>query len=72
LWGGEKGNLPNIKFIIGGAIGILLFGLLAPLGLTAMEDYVPTDPTMVIVWPLVAVFFVIGVGLSYIWEAMGD
>ena len=37
-----------------------------------METYIPTDPTMVIVWPLVAVFFVIGVGLSYIWEAMGD
>ena len=72
LWGGEKANLPNIKFIIGGAIGILLFGLLAPLGLAAMETYTPTDPTMVIVWPLVAVFFVISIGLSYIWEAMKD
>jgi hypothetical protein len=64
--------MPSIRFIIGGAIGILLFGLLAPLGLAAMEDYVPTDPTMVIIWPLVAVFFVLAVGLSYIWEAIKD
>jgi hypothetical protein len=62
--------MPSVKFIIGGAIGILLFGLLAPLGLAAMETYVPTDPTMVIIWPLVAVFFVLSVGLAYIWEAM--
>ena len=68
--GGEKANLPSVKFIIGGAIGILLFGLLAPLGLAAMETYIPTDPTMVIIWPLVAVFFVLSVGLAYIWEAM--
>jgi preprotein translocase subunit SecG len=35
-----------------------------------METYIPTDPTMVIIWPLVAVFFVLSVGLAYIWEAM--
>lgn len=64
--------MPDLKFIISGAIGILLFGLLAPLGLASMESYVPTDATMVIVWPLVSVFFVLSVGLAYIWSAMKD
>jgi len=62
----------SLKFIIGGAIGILLFGILAPIGLEAMESYIPTDPTLAIIWPLTAVFFVLSVGIAYLWEAMKD
>jgi len=64
--------LVSVKFIVAGAIGLLLFGLLGPLGLDAMESYVPTDPTLAIIWPLTAVFMVLGVGLKYLFEALTD
>ena len=60
----------SMKYIVGGAVGILLLGVLGPIGLDAMESYVPTDPTLAIIWPLTAVFFVLGVGLKYIFEAI--
>jgi hypothetical protein len=60
----------NLKYIVGGAIGILLIGLLAPIGLAAMESYVPTDATNAIIWPLVATFFLLGVGLKFLFEAL--
>jgi hypothetical protein len=64
--------LVSVKFIVASAIGLLLFGLLAPLGLDSMESYVPTDPTLAIIWPLTAVFMVLGVGLKYLFEALSD
>ena len=48
------------------AVGILLLGILLPNGLTAWEGYVPTDPTLLIVWPIVAVIIVISIGLKFL------
>jgi fumarate reductase subunit D len=59
-----------MKFIVAGAVGILLFGVLAPIGLTAMESYTPSDPTQAIIWPLVGTFFMLSVGVAYIYSAM--
>ena len=55
--------------VIGMAVGLLLVGILFPIGLAAIEDYVPTDPTMLIVWPLVGVFAILGVAIFYIKSA---
>lgn len=60
----------SLKYVVAGAISILLIGLLAPIGLTAMESYVPTDATNAIIWPLVATFFLLGVGLKFLFEAL--
>ncbi len=62
----------SVKFIVVGAVGILLFGILAPIGLAAMESDSPSDPTLALIWPLTAVFFVLSVGLAYLWESMKD
>lgn len=59
-----------MKYIVGGAVGILLLGVLGPIGLEAIEAYEPTDPTLAIIWPLTAVFFALGVGLKFIFEAI--
>lgn len=60
----------SLKYVVAGAIGILLLGLLSPIGLRAMESYTPTDPTNAIIWPLVATFFLLGVGLKFLGEAV--
>jgi hypothetical protein len=65
-------KMVSVKFIVGGAIGLLLLGLLGPIGLDAMESYVPTDPTLAIIWPLTAVFFVLSIGLKYLFDALTD
>jgi hypothetical protein len=51
------------------AVGLLMVGLLFPLGLAAIETYVPTDPTTLIVWPLIGVGAVLAVFIGYIKEA---
>lgn len=48
------------------AVGILLLGVLVPVGLTAWEDYVPTDPTLLVVWPIAAVIIVIAIALKFL------
>jgi hypothetical protein len=60
----------SLKYIVAGAVGVLLLGLLAPIGLTAMESYIPTNATNAIIWPLVATFFLLGVGLKFLFEAL--
>jgi hypothetical protein len=51
--------------IIGLAIGVLLLGILLPVGLEAWETYVPTDPTLLIVWPIGAVLIVLGIVMKF-------
>ena len=64
-------KLVSLKYIVGGAVGILLVGLLMPIGLDSMESYIPTDPTLAIIWPLTAVFAVLGIGLKFLFDALG-
>ena len=47
--------------IVGMALGVLLLGVLLPIGLGQWESYTPTDPILVIIWPIGAVIIVIGV-----------
>lgn len=51
--------------IIGLAIGVLLLGILLPVGLEAWETYVPTDPTLLIIWPIGAVLIVLGIVMKF-------
>lgn len=48
------------------AVAILMLGVLVPVGLTAWEAYVPTDPTLLVVWPIVAVIIVIALALKFL------
>jgi hypothetical protein len=59
----------DVDTVVGMAVGLLLVGILFPLGLAAIEDYVPTDPTILIVWPLIGVFACLGVAIYYIKRA---
>jgi hypothetical protein len=65
-WMKKKWKAVSTGEIVTLVIGFFLFALLAPLALTAVEAYTPTDPTLVIIWPIVAVLFLIGVAIRYI------
>jgi len=54
------------KEVANKAVGFLLFAILGAVGLTALEDYIPTDPTLIIVWPISGVLYVLGAGLSFL------
>lgn len=59
----------SVNKVVAMAIGLLLVGILFPIALDAIESFVPTDSTLVIVWPLIAVFAVLAVALAYIKSA---
>jgi fumarate reductase subunit D len=67
---GETTKLVSLTTIIVGAVGILLLGILAPIGLKAMESYTPSDATQAIIWPLIGTFFMLGIGLAFILQAL--
>jgi|GEM_PF-5806713 len=56
----------QVKEVVGIAVSLLIAALLFPLALTAIQTYVPTDPTTLIVWPLIGIFAVIGLAIRYI------
>lgn len=62
----RRGLSLSLNNIITMAIGLLLVGLLFPIGIAAIESYSPTDVTLIIVWPLLAVFAVLAVAITYI------
>lgn len=51
--------------IVGLAIGVLLLGVLLPVGLKAWESYTPTDPTLLVIWPIGAVLIVLGIVMQF-------
>jgi fumarate reductase subunit D len=51
--------------IVGTAIGVLMLGILLPIGLSAWEAYSPTDATLGVIWPIGAVLIVLGVVLGF-------
>jgi len=54
------------KEVANKAVGFLLFAVLGAVGLTALEDYVPIDPTLLIVWPIAGVLYVLGAGMGFL------
>lgn len=47
------------------AVGVMMLGILLPVGLSAWEDYTPTNATLVVIWPIGAVLIVLGIVLGY-------
>ena len=47
------------------AIGVLLLGILLPIGLSHWENYTPTDSTLLAIWPIGAVLCVLGAVLNF-------
>jgi hypothetical protein len=56
----------EVKDLAMAAVGFLLFAVLGAVALEQMESYVPTDPILLIVWPIAGVLFVVGVALSFL------
>jgi hypothetical protein len=65
----RRGLSLSIGNIVAMAIGLLLVGLLFPLALDSIESYTPTDATLLVVWPLLGVFAVLAVAITYIKSA---
>lgn len=65
LWASRKAAV-GAREIVVLAVAILLVGILLPIGLTQMQSYTPTDPTLLIVWPLLAIIIVIGLALKFL------
>jgi len=51
--------------IVGLAVGVLMLGILLPIGLSAWEDYTPTGATLLTIWPIGAVLIVLGIVLAF-------
>jgi len=51
--------------MVGLAVCVLMLGILLPLGLSAWEDFTPTDSTLSVIWPIGAVLIVLGIVLSF-------
>ena len=54
-----------VEGLIALAVGVMMLGILLPIGLSAWEDYTPTDATLVIIWPIGAVLIVLAVVLNF-------
>lgn len=51
--------------IVGTAIGVLMLGILLPIGLSAWEDFTPTGAVLLVIWPIGAVLIVLGIVLDF-------
>lgn len=54
-----------VTSMVGLAIGVLMLGILLPIGLSAWEDYTPTNATLLVIWPIGAVLIVLGIVLGF-------
>lgn len=55
----------GVSTIIGLAVGVMMLGILLPIGLSAWEDYTPTGTTLGVIWPIGAVLVVLGIVLGF-------
>lgn len=55
----------SVNSLITVSIGVLMLGILLPIGLSAWEAYTPTDATLAIIWPIGAVLIVLGIVVSF-------
>lgn len=47
------------------AVGVMMLGILLPIGLSAWEGYTPTNATLLVIWPIGAVLIVLGIVLGF-------
>lgn len=64
IWRNKRGSIGNT--IIEMCLGMVLLGALAETAFGGLEAYVPTDPTLVLIWPLIAVFAALGFAYMFI------
>lgn len=65
----SRGFSISLSNIITMAVGLLLLGLLWPVAIEQLESYTPTNATLATIWPFIAIFAVLAVGISYIKSA---
>lgn len=54
-----------VATVIGLAVGVMMLGILLPIGLSAWEDYTPTNATLLTIWPIGAVLIVLAIVLGF-------
>ena len=59
----------SVTSMIGLAVGVMMLGILLPIGLSAWEAYTPTNATLVVIWPIGAVLIVLGIVLGFFTSA---
>ncbi len=67
-----RGISLTLKSLIMMGVGIVVVGLLYPIGLESLESYTPSDANTAIVWGLLGVFAVLSVAITYIRAAAED
>jgi len=60
--------LISVAGLIGTAVGVMMLGILLPIGLSAWENYTPTGATLLVIWPIGAVLIVLGIVLAFFRE----
>lgn len=55
----------SVASTIGLAVGVMMLGILLPIGLSAWEAYTPTNATLLVIWPIGAVLIVLGIVLGF-------
>jgi fumarate reductase subunit D len=55
----------GVASLIAVAVGVMMLGILLPIGLSAWEDYTPTNATLVTIWPIGAVLIVLAIVLGF-------
>lgn len=55
----------SVASTVGLAVGVMMLGILLPIGLSAWEAYTPTNATLVIIWPIGAVLIVLAIVLGF-------
>ena len=59
----------GVASLIAVAVGVMMLGILLPIGLSAWEDYTPTNATLITIWPIGAVLIVLAIVLGFFKDA---
>lgn len=62
--GAMRGSI-GVATLIALAVGVMMLGILLPIGLSSWESYVPTGATLKTIWPIGAVLIVLGIVLGF-------
>jgi len=59
-----------LNTVISTSVALIVLGSLAATAFGALEDYTPSDPTVLAIWPLIAVFAILGIGIAFLGPLM--